>query len=88
MVEPSSGVVVHRTPTKDSENANAHEIEKITAENELAEQGYGIEEVTSLKRKDKMLGKFASLGIWLDSAGGGEYILNNGLLVGHIYIGG
>jgi hypothetical protein len=89
LVKPRFGVVVHRTPTEDFdlENANAQAIEKITAENELAEQGFQIEEVAWLKRKDKMLGKFASLGIWFDSAEGAEYILNNGLLVGQRYIG-
>lgn len=34
-----------------------------------------------------MLGKFALLSIWLDSAEGAEFILNNGLLVGERYIG-
>ncbi|THC88818.1 hypothetical protein EYZ11_011735 [Aspergillus tanneri] len=34
-----------------------------------------------------MLGKFASLGIWFDSAEGAEYILNNGLLIGQRYFG-
>jgi hypothetical protein len=56
-------------------------------ENDLAEQGFQIEELAWLKRKDKVLGKFASLGIWFDSTEGAEYILNNGLLVGQRYIG-
>jgi hypothetical protein len=62
LVKPRFGVVVHRTSTKDFnlDNANAQAIEKITAENELVEQGYRIEEVAWLKRKDKVLGKFAS----------------------------
>ncbi|KAF7136975.1 hypothetical protein CNMCM5793_006679 [Aspergillus hiratsukae] len=84
LVKPRFGVVVHRTPTEDFdlENANAEAIEKIMEENDLAGQGYQIEEVAWLKRKDKPLGKFASLGIWLDSPEGAERILNNGLLVG------
>jgi hypothetical protein len=53
----------------------------------VLEQGFQIEEVAWLKRKDNILGKIASLGIWFDSAEGAEYILNNGLLVGQRYIG-
>jgi Spy/CpxP family protein refolding chaperone len=89
LVKPRFGIVVHRTPTEDLdlENANAQAIQKIMEENDLAEQGFQIEELAWLKRKDKVLGKFASLGIWLDSAEGAEYILNNGLLVGQRYIG-
>ena len=89
LVKPRFGVVVHRTPTEDFdlENANSDAIEKIMEENDLARRGYQVEEVAWLKRKDKMLGKFASLGIWLDSAEGAEFILNDGLLVGQRYIG-
>jgi hypothetical protein len=80
---------VHRTPTEDFdlENASAQAIEKIMEENDLADPGYRIKEVAWLKRKNKVLGKFASLGIWFDSAEGAEYILDNGLLVGQRYIG-
>lgn len=89
LVKPRFGVVVHRTPTEDFdlENANTEAITKIMEENDLAEQGFQIEELAWLKRKDKVLGKFASLGIWFDSAEGAEYILNNGLLVGQRQIG-
>jgi hypothetical protein len=89
LVKPRFGVVVHRTPTEDFdlENANSEAIEKIMEENDLARRGYQVEEVAWLKRKDKILGKFASLGIWLDSAEGAEFILNDGLLVGERYIG-
>lgn len=89
LVKPRFGVVVHRTPTEDFdlENANTEAIAKIMEENDLAEQGFQIEELAWLKRKDKVLGKFASLGIWFDSAEGAEYILNNGLLVGQRQIG-
>jgi hypothetical protein len=88
-VKPRFGVVVHRTPTEDFdlENANARAIKKIIEENDLSGQGFRIEEVAWLKRKDKPLGKFASLRIWFDSTEGAEYILNNGLLVGQRYIG-
>jgi hypothetical protein len=89
LVKPRFGVVVHRTPTEDFdlENANTEAIAKIMEENDLAEQGFQIEELAWLKRKDKVLGKFASLGIWFDSAEGAEYLLNNGLLVGQRQIG-
>ncbi|KAI3091997.1 hypothetical protein CBS147333_10276 [Penicillium roqueforti] len=89
LVKPRFGIVVHRTPTEnfDLEYANSQAIQRIMEENDLAEQGFQIEELAWLKRKDKALGKFASLGIWFDSAEGAEYILNNGLLVGQRYIG-
>ncbi|KAJ5666541.1 uncharacterized protein N7477_008989 [Penicillium maclennaniae] len=84
LVKPRFGVVVHRTPTEDFdlENANSDAIKKIMEENDLIGQGYRIKEVAWRKRKDKVLGKFASLGIWLDSAEGAEFILSNGLLRG------
>jgi hypothetical protein len=89
LVKPRFGVVVHRTPTEDFdlENASTQAIAKIMEENDLAERGFRIEELAWLKRKDKALGKFASLGIWFDSAEGAEYMLNNGLVVGQRYIG-
>lgn len=70
LVKPRFGVVVHRTPTEDLdlENANTQAIEKIMEENDLVTQGFRVEEVAWLKTKDKVLGKFASLGIWFDSA--------------------
>lgn len=80
---------MHRTPTEDFdlENAKAQAIEKIMEENELTERGFRIEEVTWLKKKGKALVKFASLGIWLDSVEGAEWILDNGLLVDQRYFG-
>ncbi|KAK9847033.1 hypothetical protein MYU51_021135 [Penicillium brevicompactum] len=89
MVKPRFGIVMHRTPTEhfNLESANTQAIEKIMDENGPTGQGFQIEEVAWLKRKDKILGKFASLGIWFDSTEGAERILNNGLLVGQRYIG-
>jgi hypothetical protein len=89
LVKPRFGVVVHRTPTEDFdlENANTQAIAKVMEENDLAERGFQIEELAWLKRKDKVLGKFASLGIWFDSAEEAEYMLNNGLVVDQRYIG-
>ncbi len=89
LVKPRFGVVVHRTPTEefDLETASAQAMEKIMDENNLAERGFRIEELAWLKQRDRVLGKFASLGIWFDSAEGAEHMLNNGLLVGQRYIG-
>jgi hypothetical protein len=39
-----------------------------------------------MKAKDKVLGKFASLGIWFDSIEGAEHMLRNGFLIGEQYI--
>ncbi|OQE00248.1 hypothetical protein PENVUL_c055G06446 [Penicillium vulpinum] len=61
-------------------------IEKIMKENDLTELGPRIKEVAWLKKKDKALGKFASLGIWFDTAEGVDYILGKGFLVGRRFI--
>ena len=54
----------------------------------MEENGFRIEEVAWLKKMDKLLGKFVSLGIWFDSTEEAEYsILNDGLLGGEIHIG-
>jgi hypothetical protein len=60
--------------------------EKIIEDNELAKHGFHIEELAWMKEKDKALGKFASLGIWFDSAEGAEYILQNGFIANQHYI--
>lgn len=89
LVKPRFGIVVHRTPTEDFdlENANAQAIEKIMEDNGWTDQGFRIEEVAWLKKKDKTLGKYASLGVWFDSAEGAESVLENGFLVGQRHIG-
>ncbi|KAJ5588715.1 hypothetical protein N7537_011393 [Penicillium hordei] len=81
LVKPRFGVVVHRTPTEDLnlETDYNQVIEKITEENDPAERGYCIEGVAWLKRADKAVGKFASLGIWLDSPEGGGAFHQKGL---------
>lgn len=83
LVKLRFGIVVHRTLTDDFdlEGAKTHAIEKILEENEMTERGFRIEDVAWLKKKDKVLGKFASLGIWFDSAEAAEWIIDNGLLV-------
>ncbi|OJJ29547.1 hypothetical protein ASPWEDRAFT_144302, partial [Aspergillus wentii DTO 134E9] len=89
LVKPRFGVVVHRTPTEDLnlETDYNQVIEKITEQNDLAEQGHRIEEVVWLKRADKALGKFASLGIWLDSPEGADHFINRGFVIDKRYIG-
>lgn len=88
LVKPWFGVVVHRTLTEFKlETASSQAVEKIMEENNLIEHGFHIKEVAWLKRKDKVLGRFALLGIWFDSVERGEQILNNSLLVGQRYIG-
>lgn len=88
LVKPRFGVVVHRTPTEefDLETGATQAAEKIVSENSLAEQGFHIEELAWMKARDKTLGKFASLGIWFDSAEGAEHMLRNGFLVNGHYI--
>ncbi|OGE46890.1 hypothetical protein PENARI_c093G11063, partial [Penicillium arizonense] len=89
LVKARFGVVVHRTPTEDFdlENANSQAIEKIMKENDLNELGLRIEEVAWLKKRDKVLGKFASLGIWFDTTEGANLLLDKGFLVGRRFIG-
>jgi hypothetical protein len=89
LVKARFGVVVHRTPTEDYdlENANAQAIEKIMKDNDLHELGLRIEELAWLKKRDKVLGKFASLGIWFDTAEGANSLLDKGFLIGRRFIG-
>lgn len=88
LVKPRFGVVVHRTPTEefDLESGAIQAAEKITEDNNLAEHGFRIEELAWMKAKDKTLGKFASLGIWFDSAEGADHMLREGFLVSGNYI--
>lgn len=96
LVKPRFGVVVHRTPTEEfdlgtgASPPTAEQIiqaaGKIIEDNNLAKHGYHIEELAWMKAKDKVLGKFASLGIWFDSAEGAEYMLRSGFLVNQHYI--
>ncbi|KAJ5135375.1 uncharacterized protein N7515_004653 [Penicillium bovifimosum] len=88
LVKPRFGVVVHRTPTEefDLETGAAQAAEKISNDNDLAELGFHIDELAWIKAKDKALGKFASLGIWFDSAEGAEHMLRNAFLVSQHYI--
>ena len=96
LVKPRFGVVVHRTPTEEfdlgtgASPPTAEQIiqaaGKIIEENNLAKHGFHIEDLAWMKAKDKVLGKFASLGIWFDSAEGAEYMLRSGFLVNQHYI--
>ena len=95
LVKPRFGVVVHRTPTEEFDlgtgatptaEQTAKAAGKIIEDNDLATHGFHIEELAWMKAKDKALGKFASLGIWFDSAEGAEHILSSGFLVNQHYI--
>lgn len=96
LVKPRFGVVVHRTPTEEFDlGTGASPPDSGTdypgrGKNHRREQpgknGYHIEELAWMKAKDKVLGKFASLGIWFDSAEGAEYMLRSGFLVNQHYI--
>ncbi|EED11825.1 conserved hypothetical protein [Talaromyces stipitatus ATCC 10500] len=65
LVKPQFGIVVHRVPTEDFdlEKEKREGIEKIMEENDLAEKGFEIEDIAWLKKKDRPLGKAASMGI-------------------------
>lgn len=84
VVKPRFGIVVHRMPTEDFalDREKKEGIGKIMEENELAEKGFEIEDIAWLKRKDRPLGRSASMGIWLNTPEAAESIINNGLLVG------
>jgi hypothetical protein len=89
LVIPRFGVVVHHTPTHglDLERDKAGAIKKITEENNLPERGFRIEDIAWLKKRDKALGIFGSLGIWFDSAEGAQWMTDDGLLLDERYIG-
>lgn len=89
LVKPRFGVAVHHIPTfgLDLENRKTEAIEKIANENDLTDRGFRIEDIAWLKKRDKELGTFASMGIWFDSLEAAEWMLNNGLLIDQRYIG-
>lgn len=89
LVRPRHGVVVHHLPTHglDLEKDKAGAIKKLTNENDLAARDFRIEDIAWLKKRDKNLGTFASIGIWFDSAEAAEWMVDNGLLIDRRYIG-
>ncbi|KAJ5941436.1 zinc knuckle domain protein [Penicillium verrucosum] len=89
LVKPRFGVAVHHIPTfgLDLENRKTEAIEKIANENDLTDRGFRIEDIAWLKKRDKELGTFASIGIWFDSLEAAEWMLDNGLLIDQRYIG-
>jgi hypothetical protein len=89
LVKPRFGVVVHRVPTEDFalDREKQEGIEKIMGKNNLTEKGFQIKDIAWLKKKDRPLGRSASMGIWLNTPEAAELIINNGLLVGQRYIG-
>jgi hypothetical protein len=89
LVKPRFGVVAHRVPTEDFDldQEKKQGIQKILIENELEEKGFEIGDIAWLRKKDRPLGRSASLGIWLNTPEAAESIITNGLLVGQRYIG-
>ncbi len=89
LVKPRFGVVVHRTPTEmvTIQEGKDESIQKIMEENHLVPKGFHIEDIAWLIRKEKLLGRSASLGIWFDTKEGAEWAINNGLVFGQKYIG-
>ena len=79
LVKPWFSVVVYRVPTEDFalDREKQEGIEKIMGENDLAEKGFQIKDIAWLK-KDRPLGRSASMGIWLNIPEAAESIINNG----------
>jgi hypothetical protein len=53
-------------------------IQKIMEENDLAAKGFHVDEISWLKRPDKPLGGYASIGIWLSTPDAAEWIMKTG----------
>lgn len=89
LVKTRFGVAVHHIPASglDLERRKIEAIEKGTTENDLTDRGFRIEEIAWLKKRDKELGTFASMGIWFNSLEVAEWMLDNGLLIYRRYIG-
>jgi hypothetical protein len=88
LVKPRFGIVVHQVPTEDFnlDREKNQGIEKILEENNLTKKGFQIKDIAWLKKKDKPLGRSATMGIWLNTPDAADSIINNGLLVGQRYI--
>jgi hypothetical protein len=56
-------------------------------ENDLQERGFRIEDIAWLKKRDKTLGAFGSMGIWLESAEAAQWLLDNGLVIDQHCVG-
>ena len=89
LVKPRFGIVVHRMPTEDFDLDREKKlgIEKITIENEFEEKRFEIADIAWLRKKDRPLGKSASMGIWFNTPEAAEWTRKEGLLVGQRYIG-
>ncbi|CAP79861.1 Pc12g02340 [Penicillium rubens Wisconsin 54-1255] len=61
-------------------------IEKIANEYDLTDRGLRVADIAELKKRDKELGTFALICIWLDLLEAAGRMLNNGLLIGQRYI--
>jgi hypothetical protein len=89
LVKPRFGIVAHRVSTVDFSIPGSEKdgIQMIADENDLAAKGFHIDEIVWLRKPDKPLGMYASMGIWLDTPEAAEWIVNNGLVFGQRYVG-
>jgi hypothetical protein len=55
-------------------------------ENKLEEKGFEIADIAWLRKKDRPLGRSASMGIWFNTPEAAEWTRQEGLLVGQRYI--
>jgi hypothetical protein len=56
-------------------------------ENNLQDRGFRIEDIAWLKRRDKVLGTFALMGIWFNSEEAAQWMLTRGFLINQHHIG-
>ncbi|EED14551.1 hypothetical protein TSTA_107580 [Talaromyces stipitatus ATCC 10500] len=64
-VKPRFSIIVHQVPTEDFDldREKKEGIAKIMEENDLAKKGFKIEDIIWLKKKDRPLGRLASIGV-------------------------
>jgi ribosomal protein L40E len=89
LVKPRYGVVIHRTPTEAIALPDGKDegIKTIMEENNLASKGFQIEDIAWLSKKDKPIGRSASLGVWFDTQEAATWTIDNGLVFGQKYVG-
>ncbi|GAM42267.1 zinc knuckle domain protein [Talaromyces pinophilus] len=56
-------------------------------DNNFLPKGFQIDEITWLKRPEKQLGAHALIGMWFTTAEAAQWVVDNGVLLGHQYIG-
>lgn len=66
LVKPRFRVAVHHVSTFELDLEKTKAIGKIINDDNLTGRGFRIEDIAWLKKRDKELGTFASIGIWFD----------------------